>query len=179
MNILIAIVLLLSSIFTANISIAQEATPSPSPTDNGPCKVTLNCGEKGFLTKEEIRAFNPKLSQKKINYLYNLQFKFTDVFKKEFTRDARFFTIPKSVCTDFNWTINTANGYLVKDSVDLLKSSGNTDFDNYVMHIVQLCEPFEGLVDDVPSGKYSEEKIRYIFSYLICKKENGKVITVK
>ena len=179
MKTLIVILLLLSSIFTTKISKAQEANPSPSPADDGLCKLTQSCEKHNVLSKEEIKAFNPKLSQKKINYLYNLQFRFMEIFKKEFDRDRKFFSIPKSICTDFTWTVNTANGFLVKDSVNVLKSSGDRKYDDYVLHIVKLCEPFDGLVDDTPNGKYSEQKIRYIFNYLICKKENGKVITVK
>ena len=165
---IVVVLLPLSNILP--ISFAQQASPSPINIDDGTCKPFIKCGENQFLTKEEIRVLNPKLSEKKINYLYNLQFKFVNSFKKEFVSDRKFFDIPKSICTEFEWSVNSANGFLVKNSINITKGSGDEIFDKYVVHIVELCEPFDGLVDELTGGKYVETKIRFHFEYLICKK---------
>lgn len=109
-----------------------------------------------------------------------MQEKYHKLFQKEYAQYKDSLDLPEvSKCVYFGWKVNSANGFLVDYSENIIKSSGYEPLDNFCLNLIKQCSPFDGLKTDLPGGKYHEIEINFLFTRNVCKQINGKSVIIK
>lgn len=166
-----------------NISSALDPTDVKTVEDQDSkiCIVLSDkCNKDSYLSTDQLKEINPSANNKQIQYIYNLQAKYYALFKKEYLLYKDSLDLPNvSKCVFFEWKVNSANGFLVDDSERIIKSSGVESLDKFCIDLIKQCSPFDGLITDIPGGKYNEITIRLLFNREVCKVINSKSVIVK
>ena len=179
--ILIFLWLLINLCSNSSLAIDPADIQSVEHQDSTQCIVSAKeCGKDPYLTIDQLKEINPSANVNQIKYIYNLQEKYYKLFKKEYPQYKDSLDLPEvSKCVYFGWKVNSANGFLVDHSENIIKSSGHKPLDNFCLDLIKQCSPFEGLKTDSPDGKYNEIEIHFLFTRNVCQQINGKFVIIK